>query len=87
MITVVALPYTDKAWKDTLIRTDIGLLSLAQPIRSRLEKKTSRVPIMYSKTRRFVAMALNYSGSVSCTRSEAVIAKTPREQNRPAMKE
>ena len=58
-----------------------------QPIRSRLEKNTSKMPITYSKTSLFVAYDSNYSGLVSCTRRDADIAKTPREQNTPAMNE
>lgn len=43
--------------------------------------------MMYSKIIRFVAYWLNDFGSVSYTRSEAAITKTPREQNTPAIKE
>ena len=61
--------------------------SETQPMSSKLEKKTSREPITYSKTSRLVAYDSNICGFVSCTLRDAVIANRPREQNTPAMKE
>ena len=54
---------------------------------SKLEKNTKRLPTTYSKMSRFVAYDSNISGLVNWTRREAVIAKRPREQKTPAMKQ
>ena len=53
----------------------------------KLEKKTSSVPMMYSKMRRLDVYFSKDCGSVSCTRRDALIAKSPKEQNTPAINE
>ena len=58
-----------------------------QPMSKKLEKKTRSVPMMYSNMRRLDVYFSKDCGSVSWTRRDALIAKTPKEQNTPAMNE